>query len=574
MSREQSFDATPPPRRFLRPDADLGDWSAAAPYFDELRRRPLSSVGAVEEWLLDGSELQAGLEEARNVREVAMTCQTDDAAREQAYLKFIEAVQPKARVAWNELDRKLVAAPATAELPQARYGVLLRRIRNRVALYREENVRLATEDERLRTQFQKIAGAMTVMLDGQEQTLDQANRELELPDRARRQAAWEAVWERRLRDRGSLDEVFDAMVAVRHQMARNADCADYIEFAFRDMERFDYSPADCERFHATVERVCVPALRAMHAARRKRLSLTALRPWDLAVDPRSRPPLRPFETADALIAGCGRAFGRVDRAFGEQFEVMRRESLLDLSSRKGKAPGGYMTTFELRRLPFIFMNAVGVHRDVETLLHEGGHAFHAFATRNEPLCGYRSAPIEFCEVASMAMELLALDALDEFYSPADHDRARRQQFEGIVTFFPWMATIDGFQHWVYRHPRHTRGERTAAWLELRRRFGGLEEYAGHDDALAAQWQRQLHPFTVPMYYVEYGIAQLGALAVWCNARRDRQAAVQAYRAGLALGGSVPLPQLFATAGARLDFSAGAVEPLMRELTSELGRLPE
>ncbi len=542
------------PLRRINPGVDFGRWEAVEPHFAELNRRPLHGAPDLEDWLLDLSELHSALEEERNVREVEMTCQTDDPLRERRYLAFIEDILPKARVAFYELDRRLLTSPGVADLPSQRYGMLLRRVRNRVQLFREENVPLHTLDETLRQQYQKITGCMTVRLDGQELTLEQAARWLEWPDRGRRQEAWEATWERRLRDREVLEDLFDEMIRLRDRIARNADLPDYRAYAFRDLERFDYGPDDCLRFHAAVERVGVPAARALHSERQASLGVDRLRPWDTNVDPRGRPPLQPFSTADDLMERCGRIFRRISGEFGAQFERMRREGLLDLASRKGKAPGGYMTVFELRRLPFIFMNAVGVHRDVETLLHEGGHAFHAFATRGEPLHAYRNPPIEFAEVASMGMELLGLPLLDEFYGGADRERAAREHFEGITAFFPWMATIDAFQHWLYTNPGHDRAARRAVWLDLRGRFGGLEDYAGHEDALASLWQRQLHPFTVPFYYVEYGIAQLGALQVWRNSVRDFAAAVAAYRAALSLGGSRPLPELFAAAGARLDFS--------------------
>jgi oligoendopeptidase F len=562
----------PPDHSFVRRGDAFGDWGAIQPYFDDLRARPLRSVADVERWLLDCSELRSALDEERNVREVAMTCQTDDAEKERAYLDFIERIDPPARIAWDELDRKLLACPYHAELPPQRYGVLLRSVRNRVELFREANVALETEDDKLRQQYQKLCGAMTVQLDGKELTLEQTGRYLDLPDRPKRQEAWEAIWTRRLRDRDAIDALFDEMLGIRQRIARNADCRDYREYAFRDMERFDYTPADCERFAATIERVGVPAMRERRAERAARLGVAPLRPWDLSVDVRGRPPLRPFETADELVAKGRRAFERVSPELAAQFDAMRSAGLLDLSSRKGKAPGGYMTTFELRRVPFIFMNAVGQHRDVETLLHEGGHAFHAFATRGEPLDEYRHAPIEFAEVASMAMELLAMDALDEFYSPADFNRARREQLEGIVLFFPWMAMIDAFQHWLYTHAGHTRDERRAAWLGLRKRFGGPEDYGGYADAETCMWHKQLHPFTHPFYYVEYGIAQLGALMIWQNSRRDFAKAVRDYRAALALGGSRPLPELFAAAGAKFDFSEEAFAPLIADLRAAIAEI--
>lgn len=559
------------PLQFVPLDIDLGDWPAVEKQFERLAGRPLDSTEAVERFLLDLSELDAAVNEEEQLRYVAMTCQTDDAERERRYLHFVEHVAPNLKRWHDRLDRKLLESPAISGLSK-RFEVLLRQIRNRVEIFREENVALQTDDEKLRTQYQKLCGAMTVQFDGREQTLQEMARYLEETDRARRQAAWEVVAQRRHADRDAIDALYDQMVALRDRIARNAGCTDYRAYMFRALERFDYTPAHCQAFHAAVEQVLVPLKRRMQEHRRREMGLDRLRPWDLAVDALGRPPLKPFESESQLLDRCQTVFERVDPELAAQFERMRREKLLDLSSRKGKAPGGYMTTFERRRLPFIFMNSVGRHDDVHTMLHEAGHAFHAFAARQEPLVAYRSAPMEFNEVASMAMELLCEDHLGEFYDVADHRRAVREDLEDVVTILCWIATVDAFQHWVYLHPQHTREQRAAAWRDTLNRFGGIEDWSGYEHYRDTMWHRQLHPFTVPFYYIEYGIAQLGALQVWLNSRRDYADAVRRYRSGLALGGSRPLPELFAATGARFDFSRATIEPIVAAIQAELERM--
>jgi len=558
--------------RLLAPDVDLGDWGAIEPYYRELEDRSVGSVDALERWLLDRSELESWLSEERTVREVEMTCQTDDAERERRYLAFVEDVLPHVRLRSHRLDRKLLDCPYRSALSAERRGVLMRKVENRAALFREENVPLQTEDDRLRQQYQKVIGSMTVHHDGREQTLQEMARYLERPDRAVRQEAWEKIAEPWRARREEVEALYDKMVALRHRLAAGAGCRDYLEYAFRDLERFDYTPKDCQAFARTIEEVVVPEARRLADDRRRHLGAASLRPWDMAVDPKRRPPLAPFKKAEELIDGCKRIFAKVDPIFAEQFEKMRTGGLLDLASRKGKAPGGYMSVFEGRRLPFIFMNAVGTHRDVQTLLHEGGHAFHAFAARHEPLVDLRSSPIEFAEVASMGMELLGGAHLREFYDDADGRRAAEEHLQGIVRFFPYMTTIDMLQHWVYTHPGHNRQERATAWLDLNRRFGGWVDYAGHEDMLSYSWHQKLHPFTVPLYYVEYGIAQLGALGIWINSRADDRQAVKDYRGALALGGTRPLPDLFAAAGVRFDFSPETVRPAVAELRRQLDSL--
>ncbi len=561
-------------RRFIVTDTDMGDWPQVEPFFSALEARPLGTRGELEAWLLDVSELAACLSEEESGRYVAMTCRTDDAEAEARFLHFIEEIQPRCKPRWQRLRERYVASPARKALAPERYAVYDRSTATAVEIFREENVPLQTEDQKLDQQYQKICGAMTVEYEGKEQTLQQMARYQQQPDRAVREETWKLVVGRRLREREALDGLFDRMIALRTEAARNAGFDHYRDYRFKELERFDYTPGDCAALHDAIEAVGVPAYRGLQRERRVKLGVDRLRPWDLSVDPMGRAPLRPFEKVETLSSGCSTIFHRIDPALGEQFDAMAGAGWLDLENRKGKAPGGYQCTFDAQRRPFIFMNAVGLHRDVETLLHEGGHAFHALACREEPLMTYRHCGMEMAEVASMSMELFAYEHLDVFYQGDELARARREQLEGIVQVFPWIATIDAFQHWLYTHPDHTHDERTAAWLSLLERFGGIEDWTGHEAAREAMWQRQLHLFGVPLYYVEYGIAQIGALQLWQKARRDRAAALSGYQAALALGGSCPLPELWAAAGLRFDFSRETLEPLIRAVLDELKTLDE
>jgi len=375
-----------------------------------------------------------------------------------------------------------------------------------------------------------------------------------------------------LQEADKFDGILDAMLKLRTQTARNAGFDNYRDYAFRRLGRFDYTPKDCEQFHAAVERHVMPVMRELQAERRAPLKLDRLRPWDLAVDPLNRPPLNPFARVEEMVSRTQKIFDRLDGELAGGFRQMQDLRLLDLDNRKGKAPGGYQDTLNEARLPFIFMNAVGLQRDVETILHEAGHAFHALATREEDLRAYRHAPIEFCEVASMSMELLGNRFIEEFYADGDAERARRVHLEGIVGVFPWIATVDAFQHWLYTHPNHTRKERKKAWLNLMDRFGGDVDWGGYEAARANLWHRQLHIFLHPFYYIEYGIAQLGALQVWANSKRDQVKALSDYKNALALGGSRPLPELFSAAGCKFEFSEKTIQPLAKMLREELKKL--
>ena len=546
------------PRRFVPDDADLGDWSQIEPLFDALDERPIDTRDQLEGWLADWSELMACIHEEGSVRHIRMTIDTNNEDFENAYLHFISEIQPKLKPRQHALQERYVRSPAREELSDC-YHVLDRSTENEVELFREDNVPLETEDQKLGQRYQKLTGAMTVQFQGEERTLQQMARFLEEPQRDVRQEAWELVTERRLQDRDTLNEIYDELLDIRQQRAENARFENFRDYAFRLRERFDYSPEECVEFQNAVERHIVPLKRQLEKQRQDALGVEALRPWDLEVDPHNRDPLRPFNSADELVNGCAKIFGKVDLELGSQFQQMADLGLLDLESRKGKAPGGYQAMLAERRFPFIFMNAVGRNGDLRTLLHEGGHAFHTFAARDEALVEYRHAPIEFCEVASMSMELLSHPHWEVFYDSASAERARHDHLERIADILPWIATIDAFQHWIYTHPGHRVEEREDKWLELRGRFGGIEDWSGYETARRNEWHRQLHLFLIPFYYIEYGIAQLGALGMWLQAQENPQKALANYRGALALGGSRPLPELFEAAGLDFDFGEAAVQ---------------
>jgi len=562
-----------PTSTFVPAILDATQWENLQPLYQALLARPLKCENCLEELLLDRSELDAAANEAQSVLYINMTCHTDDEAAKNAYLHFVEHVEPELKKISFELDKKIVASPHAAKLNQHRYAVLLRNLKADVDLFRDENIPLQTEETKLAQQYEEICGAMTVNFRGEEKTLPQMGRFLEETDRATREEAWQLVAQRRYQDREKLDDIFDQMIKLRHQMALNAGFKNYIEYSFKRKHRFDYTPADCREFHRGAEEVCVPVYRQLNAERRAALQVDQLRPWDLGVDIKGRPPLRPFEKAGDLVEKTSKLFHRMDRSLGQMFDSLRGGDCLDLESRKGKAPGGYQSNRDRMRKPFIFMNAAGLQRDLETMVHEAGHAFHSMLCNDEPIVDYRHSPLEFAEVASMSMELLCFPYLGEFYNEVDAGRARRGHLEDLAKMIPWIATIDAFQHWIYLNPNHTRGQRTAQWLELDRRFGASVDWTGLEQYRQSLWQRQLHPFTVPLYYIEYGIAQLGALQLWLQARRNQGKAIENYRKALSLGGSRPLPELFGAAELKFDFGPGTMRRLMAEVQGELKKLP-
>ncbi len=559
------------PRRFVPKDADLGDWSRVEPLFDALLRREVKSAADLERLVLDTSELVSTLSDERARRSIATSRDTEDAGLEAAFLRFVKEVEPKAAERGDSVSRKIATHPGAGELPE-RYAVYLRNVRNQIEIFRPENLAIEAEAEEVAQGYGKITGAWTVLFRGEEKTLTQLSLVLQEKDRLLRQEAFDAAAGRRLRNRDAIDDIFDSLVEKRTKIARNAGFSNYVEYRFRQLNRFDYSPADCERLHDAIERFAVPLQREMRESRREALGLETLKPWDLDVDPTGKPGLRPFTDVGRLVSGARSIFERLDADLARQFASLDARGMLDLENRKRKRPGGYCYTLDESRIPFIFANAVGVDDDVRTLLHECGHAFHSLACREEPLVWYRDAPTEFAEVASMSMELLGAPHMTAFYDEGDCARSRREHLEDIVRTFAWVATIDAFQLWVYRHPGHSRAERKAAWLAIADRFSDALDWSGYEEARASAWQRQLHLFFYPLYYVEYAIAQIGALQVWLRAREDGRRALADYRKGLSLGGSRPLKDLFAGAGIRFDFGDEMLRRLLDAVRTEWQRL--
>jgi oligoendopeptidase F len=483
--------------------------------------------------------------------------------KEADHLRFSGEILPK----MEEQGVRLADRLLDLDYRRPELEVLLRKLRTQREIFRAENVPLFTQVEELSSQYQKITGAITVAWEGQEKTIPELQPVLKSPDRSVRERAFRVASGAYVERREELAAIFDRLLALRATIATNAGLADYQAYAFRSKFRFDYTPADCDRFHQAVEAVVVPAVERLFKRRRRRLGVATLRPWDIGADPDHRPPVRPFQTVRELIEISSRVFGRVSPAFGHEFRLMAQEGLLDLETRKGKAPGGYCETLHYRGRPFIFMNAAGVVDDVSTLLHEGGHAFHAFATHHWPLVWLRHPGLEMCELASMSMELLAAPFLGRaeggFFVPEDLARARVEHFEDLLISLAHIAAVDAFQSWIYTSGRGGDARaRDEAWLAIRGRFERGLDWSGLEADRAARWHRQLHIFLYPFYYIEYGIAQLGALQVWRNSLTDPADAVRRYREALGLGDTRPLPELYAAAGASLVFDQDGMQDLV------------
>jgi oligoendopeptidase F len=546
-------------------------WDDVAPYFDELAARPLEP-SSIEVWLLAWSTLEELVTEAAARAMIAYTIDTGDPAKEADHLRFSTEVLPRMEERSVELARRLVKSGYTTPSLQT----TLARFRTQIEIFRDENVPIFAELEEHSARYQRIVGSITVEWDGVERPLPQLQPFLKSSDRAVRERAFRASTLPYLDRRGELSALFDKMYGLRMRAARNAGFANFRDYVFPAKFRFDYTPADCERFHDAVERTVAPAVERVLESRRRRLGLEVLRPWDLAVDPYRPKTLRPFANATELVGTAQRVFERVDPSLGQEFQTMIDEGLLDLESRKGKAPGGYCETLHFHGRPFIFMNAVGLVDDVMTLLHEAGHAFHAFAAHEQPLIWQRHPGSEAAELASMSMELLAAPHLTQpigYFGSEDADSAWLEHLEDVLLSLVHIASVDAFQTWIYTSGQGgDAGARDAEWLRLRSRFERGVDWSGLEQERVARWYRQLHIFLYPFYYIEYGIAQIGALQIWRNSLDDPQRAVARYRDALALGAVRSLPEIYRTAGARLTFDADAIGELVQLVESEIGRV--
>lgn len=544
-------------------------WTKMAPYYEDLAARPLST-DTVHQWLLDWTRLSKLVWERFSRLNVAKSVDTTDEVAEKAYNDFLENIFPPSQAAEQKLRVKLLESG----LEPKGMAEPLRKIRADVALFRQENLPLMAEERKLDAYYDKIIGAQTVEWAGEERTLTGLKPYFFTPDRTAREAIWRLKAQRQLADREAINEVWQKLLKLRMQQSTNAGFGeDYRGYRWQSLKRFAYTPEEAQAFGRAIEEVVVPAATRIYANYRTQLGVDRLRPWDVEEDRDilSFPALRPYARPDDLEAKAEAIFQRVDPQLGAYFATMRREKLLDLPNRKGKAPGGYCTSFPVAKRPFIFMNAVGSARDVNTMLHEAGHAFHVFEVSQLPYLPQMRANMEFNEVASMAMELMAAPYLSAneggYYSEVDAARHRIQHLQKIILFWPYMAVVDNFQHWVYENAAAAMDPANcdAAWTGLWQRFMPGVDWADFTSEMATGWQRKQHIFSSPFYYIEYGMAQVGAIQVWHNALQNRSEALARYRQALAKGGTISLPELYETAGARFAFDV----PVMQDVVDLL-----
>lgn len=561
-------------RTFLPADFTVSDWAGLEPYFEDLKNRNLDSQEALQQWLSDLSELESVIGEDACWRQIKMTCDTTDASLEEAFTYFVTEIEPKIKPYAFKINKKLLENPFKANLDNKVYFPYLRNVENSVALFREENIDLQSEISLLAQQYGTISGAMSVTIDGKEMTLQQAAKMLHDSDRNVRKSVFDKVVERRLQDKNTLNDLFDKLLKLRHQVALNAGYSNYRDYKFQELGRFDYTPEDCFAFHAAVKEHIVPLQRELLEHRRRELGIDQLKPYDVDAEPIGRKPLQPFANGEEMLQKSIDVFGKLRPFFGECLSTMKTMGRMDLDSRMGKAPGGYNCPLPESGVPFIFMNAAGTVNDLITMMHEGGHAVHSFLSHSLPLSAMKEYPMEIAELASMSMELFTLEYWQHFFdSKEELKRAQWEEMERVIDVLPWIATIDKFQHWLYTNPGHSVEERENVWKEIHEEFStGNVEWSDYPVYQHSFWQKQLHLFEVPFYYIEYGIAQLGAIAMWRQYKQNKEQALDNYMAALSAGYTKTLKELYEIAGIKFDFSPAYIKELSGFVHNEMQEL--
>ncbi len=561
-------------RGFIPEDFKVTKWNEIEPFFNDLLNREISSKEKLEKWFLDRSELEAILSEDMAWRYIRMTCDTEDEELREKYIYFVQEIQPKIAPLSNKLNESALQNSYLDQLNHTGYDIMIRGLKKEFEIFREENIPLFTELQTESQKYGQISGAMTVDIDGKEMTLQQAAVLLQSTDRELREEVYNKISNRRLKDNATLNQLYSKLISLRHQVGKNADFDNYRDYMFDAMGRFDYTPQDCFAFHQSVATEVVPLLDDLSGKRKETMGLDILRPWDKAVDPSGKPALKPFNNSEELVDRTIECFKRLDPFLGDCLSIMREMGHLDLDSRKGKAPGGYNYPLAETGVPFIFMNATSTLRDMVTILHEGGHAVHSFLTRDLELNEFKNTPSEVAELASMSMELISMDHWDLFFNDEEElKRAKREHLEQIIETLPWVATIDKFQHWIYENPDHSLEERKVSWNEIFNTFSdNITDWSKLEENKDYLWQKQLHLYEVPFYYIEYGMAQLGAIAIWKNFKENPSKGLEGYINALKLGYTKTIPEVYAAANIKFDFSKEYINELISLVKVELSTL--
>ncbi len=561
-------------RTYISPNFEIQDWSSLEPYYEALKNFPIHSKSQLEEYLIKSNELSSVVSETFAWIYISMTCDTNNQEIAEKYQYFVTEILPKIGPYENELQKKYYHSPYRSLLDKDKYLTLDRAVANEIEIYRQENDEIQGKARVKSQEYDNLVANLSILHNGENLTMQKAASLLELPERKERENIWRKMQDARLAIEDKVDLIFEELIQLRHQMALNAGFNSYTDYMFRKLGRFDYTPKDCEKFHEGIENVITPIYIKIMENRKRKLGVDSLRPWDTVVDPQNLPPLKPFHNGKDLLEKTISMYQKIKPELANMIITMKEMGHFDLESREGKAPGGYNYPLAETGIPFIFMNAVGTQSDLTTMVHECGHAFHSFLTKDYELNAFKETPSEVAELASMSMEFLSMNFWSSFYdNPKDLQRAQYEQIIRSIVILPWVASVDLFQTWIYNNPKVSFEERKNQWIKIYDRFhGNIIDWSGLEKEKSILWQKQGHIFDVPFYYIEYGMAQIGALQVWKNSIHNFDSALEDYLSALKLGYTKTIPQIYQSANVVFDFSSEKLSELSQLVLQKLEEL--
>ncbi|MDB5477560.1 MAG: Oligoendopeptidase [Alphaproteobacteria bacterium] len=568
-------DVNPMERKFFHKEFAVTDWEGVQPFADDLLSREIDSPAEFERFLEDQNELDVILWDDYAWREIRATCNTEDKEAAQRLEEYEQNIAPPLAVLKDKIGRKILSSVYAPQYEKPGFAIMRQRLKDKEKVFHPDNTALANSISQNVAAVRALEGKRSVTLDGTDYTFEQAADMLSLNDRSKREEAWKATANRLAQDKTELDVIFDDMFRLRQAQAKNVGLENYRDYKYIELGRC-YTPSDSEKFYQGIKENVVPLLKTMHETRKENMGVTHLYPWDLLVDPLNRKPVKAFENAGDLVEKSQTMFDNIDPVFGAVFRSIKEKGHLDLMSRMGKASGAYLQPLYEKNIPFMYQNATGKMDGVGTISHEGGHAVHEVLMAPVGFKAYRDYPMEIAELGSMAMELISMDHWDVFYDNKEELlRAKREHLENIIVKLPWIGIVAEFQDKLYVDGNPGIEQRHELWEELRKQYDtGEVETTEYPHPTRTSWHKQNHIFSVPFYYIDYGIAQLGALQVWRNYKQEPEKALAQFKEGLTLGNTKSIKDVYETAGAKFDFSSEMQKELMQFVGEEIETLRE
>ena len=541
-----------------------------------LLNKMISSKLDLENWLKEQSKVIWDIEEQLRSHYIAFQCNTDDKEIKDTFEHDQQFVKPLLKRYQNLLDNKYLESPFRMELDSNVYGLLDAKIKNAQKLFCEENIELEIQEDKLVTEYFEITGGLNGIWDGEEKTITELQSYLQDSNRDTRKKAKTIISEQFLSVEKELQNILNQLIEIRHQKAKNIQLENYRDYMFKKYERFDYSAIDCYELAESIRKYVVPLKDKILLEKKDKLQLDTLRPWDVSAVTPDQKVLKPIANENDLIEKSTHIFNKLDVEFSALLNRMYKHNCLDLTSRKGKAAGGFCEYLPASQLSYIFMNLNYTQDDIVTFIHEMGHSIHNELIKPLKLRQYIEIPAETAELASMTMELFSLNYWDTFYTDKkDLKQAKINFFKDVISYLPIMLIVDQFQHWLYENPSHTSKERNEKYLQLQKHYqSSVIHIDGYENWIATSWLPVLHIFEVPFYYIEYAIAQLGALQMYKQYKEDPKQALENYKKALSLGSSQSIKEVYEAAGIRFDFSSETIKELMAFVEKELELLEQ